>query len=417
MSPLGHLLLPASLRSVDDLENIGDLEKYIDQSAIILLFLSKGYFQSRNWCGTRTAACTTCLVDPSLPLLAMLCVLIPASRRGSLREVEATIVKLKPYLFVHEADPAKGGAPLEALAAELQNEMHRNTLFDGRRVTVWHRIKDFQLVSLLQIAEDMLKLGSEYGGRGEVPLYIPGSQLDQKLAFPTRVTLYASPNNPGAAEAALEMTSIFSDVRVTEAPPGLGRETTRRRLQVPNMRRRSQGQLTVSAVVVQESTGTEMGQAVAREVAQPPSHFLLYLSQQTFMGEVGETFAEEVRRAHAAGHPIAMIHETDPQRHGCEFANFFQSTPQDLIDSGLYKALAVAFMSGEAHRSVSRKLLAKALGAVVNNTGVVSRLSQASYLGSLKRMPSGLRISGLSLRKQSAAAKQADACPGDDVHA
>ena len=120
-----------------------------------------------------------------------------------------------------------------------------------------------------------------------------------------------------------------------------------------------------------------MCQAVAREVAQPPSHFLLYLSQQTFMGEVGETFAEEVRRAHAAGHTIAMIHETDPQRHGCEFANFFQSTPQDLIDSGLYKALAVAFMSGEAHRSVSRKLLAKALGAVVNSTGVVSRLSQA----------------------------------------
>jgi len=126
---------------------------------------------------------------------------------------------------------------------------------------------------------------------------------------------------------------------------------------------------------------------------------------------------------HAMGHSIIVIHETDPQHHGCEFSTFFESTPQDLIDSGLYKALAVAFMSGEAHRSVSRKLLAKALGAVVDNTGVVSRLGRASRLsraqpGSLKRLLSGLRTSRISLeRKQTAAAEQADACPGDDVHA
>ena len=89
MSPLGHLLLPASVRSVDDLENIGDLEKYIDQSGVILLFLSKGYFQSRNWCGT-----TTCLVDLSLPLLATLSVLIPIA----LPHAVTVCVKLKPRL-------------------------------------------------------------------------------------------------------------------------------------------------------------------------------------------------------------------------------------------------------------------------------------------------------------------------------
>jgi len=37
---------------------------------------------------------------------------------------------------------------------------------------------------------------------------------------------------------------------------------------------------------------------------------------------------------------------------------------QDLINGGLYRALAIAFVSGDAHRSVSRALLAKnALGA------------------------------------------------------
>ena len=32
---------------VDDLEDIGALERYIDESAAIMLFLSRGYFLSR----------------------------------------------------------------------------------------------------------------------------------------------------------------------------------------------------------------------------------------------------------------------------------------------------------------------------------------------------------------------------------
>ena len=36
--------------SVDDLESIDDLEKYIAQSTVAMLFLSRGYFMSRNWC-------------------------------------------------------------------------------------------------------------------------------------------------------------------------------------------------------------------------------------------------------------------------------------------------------------------------------------------------------------------------------
>ena len=56
-------------------------------------------------------------------------------------------------------------------------------------------------------------------------------------------------------------------------------------------------------------------------------------------------------------------------RHGCEFSYFFTTTPGDLIADGLYNALAVAFVWGEAHRSVSYALFAKSLvgTASVNN--------------------------------------------------
>ena len=91
------------------------------------------------------------------------------------------------------------------------------------------------------------------------------------------------------------------------------------------------------------------------------THFLLYLSQQTFVGENGRRLAEQVRAFRERGMSYLMIHENDPLKHGCEFGHFFTTTPQDLIDNGLYGALAIAFYSGP-HRQVSLGLAGKAVG-------------------------------------------------------
>ena len=65
----------------------------------------------------------------------------------------------------------------------------------------------------------------------------------------------------------------------------------------------------------------------------------------------------------------ALAHESpdlrnQPLRDGCAFDTLFQTTPQELIDGGLYNTLAEPFVSGEAHRKLSYALLAKKLGAV-----------------------------------------------------
>lgn len=93
------------------------------------------------------------------------------------------------------------------------------------------------------------------------------------------------------------------------------------------------------------------------------SVFLLYLSRQTFTGPAGEALAREVRTARAYKAQIVMIHENDVQRDGCEFEHFFVTTPQDLIDAGLYTSIALAFHP-TPHREVSLALAAKSLGAV-----------------------------------------------------
>lgn len=49
-----------------------------------------------------------------------------------------------------------------------------------------------------------------------------------------------------------------------------------------------------------------------------------------------------MRNAHV---PILMLWECDPAAGACEFSTFFQTTPQDLIIDGLYKALAVPWHS------------------------------------------------------------------------
>ena len=133
--------------AVDDLKDILLLEQHVGESAAMLLLLSKGYLRSRN----------------------------------CLREVVATLEKSIPYLFVHEKDELKGGAPLNALKLELQNEATRMQLFDGRRVTEWHRMSDFQMISLLEIAQGMLQATPSYQDYN-FEIYMPGAVHEEELA-------------------------------------------------------------------------------------------------------------------------------------------------------------------------------------------------------------------------------------------
>jgi hypothetical protein len=89
------LLLGVSVfLDVDDLEDIGDLEKYVDQSALIMIFVSKGYFLSKN----------------------------------CLREARCTMERSKPLSLMH--DPVRGGATLEAIIEEECPEEMRRYVFE-----------------------------------------------------------------------------------------------------------------------------------------------------------------------------------------------------------------------------------------------------------------------------------------------
>ena len=106
---------------VEDLDDTSLLEEYVEQSASLLVFLSKGYFLSRN----------------------------------CIRELTAAVERRKPLILVHELDRNKGGAPRDSLIAECPREL-REAVFGQRDIVPWLRLGDFQCESLLCIAEAML---------------------------------------------------------------------------------------------------------------------------------------------------------------------------------------------------------------------------------------------------------------------
>lgn len=116
-----QLMLPgiAVYLDMDDLQDAATRESLVERSTVILLFLSRGYFQA-----------SSCL-----------------------SEVTATLGLRKPYLFVHERDPKRGGAPLEALKLELADEEQRAQLFDGRAAIPWHRISAFQVPRMCELLQ------------------------------------------------------------------------------------------------------------------------------------------------------------------------------------------------------------------------------------------------------------------------
>ena len=291
---------PSIFLDVDNLQSIDALEEYIAQSALIMIFVSKGYFLSKN----------------------------------CLREVDAAVGQKKPLCLV--IDPVRGGAPLADLKAECRAEL-QTAIFGPpgmpRDIIVWHRIKDFQLVSLKLLAEKLILSCPNNLGKPSIGIFIPGEVTRAKLAFFAPVRLYTSRNNPGASAVATRLRDGMVGLSVTDRRPRqlLDEDT---------------GAVAVTGQLGQLLTagGNIFGTGAVDDLE--PTHMLLYLNDSTFVGEEGKALAAELRAARAANFPVLMLHENDETVGGCEFSRFFETTPQDLIVDGLYSALAVALYPG-----------------------------------------------------------------------
>jgi len=345
---------------VDDLRDIGALEEHVEESMAVVVFLSRGYFASRN----------------------------------CLREVEAITSQRKPVILVLEADEAKGGLTIEQAMLECP-EKYRDYLFkhsDGqpRLPYRWHRVREFQMRSLCLIASEMLGVSPSYAryckrrpdgrtaaveeaaapgaseGQPSPRALLSKPRLELCLAsdvafeeigyFGRPPELYASPHNPGAERMAKELIAAFE---ASERP-----------------------RLRMAPLLVRDGgDDDDDGSADAQRIVRPPDFMVLYLNGETWLGESGASLAREVAAANKAGLRIVLLHENDELRGGCPFARFFQTTPGALIDGGLYSDIAVA-MHAVPFREVSLLGAAQAIGA----TRQLSQTTRASVMRILRSL-------------------------------
>ena len=225
-------LLPTArvFLDVDDLVEIGDLENYVRSTSCMLLFLSKGYFKSRN----------------------------------CLREIRSTVVEEKPFVLVHERDSGKGGLSLDESVDECPVEM-RGSIFTyaiheqdaefhmhgaARQVVPWHRVKDFQLLSLRLICSEILhttpyylNIARESSKKSALTLqvsrasrdsttdttltvlaelmglFIPGEAVSLNLScehLQQAQRIYYSHHNPGAYAFGKEMVRAITGITLVE---------------------------------------------------------------------------------------------------------------------------------------------------------------------------------------------------------
>ena len=206
---------------------------------------------------------------------------------------------MRRLVLVHEQQEDKGGGPLDAIKAECRDDEMRAKIFDGRTTITWHRISHYQNLTLKLIANEMLSYGPKYGsGKEELTLILAGEVNVAELALDGSVVLWCSAGNSGAAEAAQELVSSMASggaaLRVVDSQPV-------------------------------QASGVS-------------AFMLLYLNDKTWV-EQGDVLERDVRAAREgqSGLKIVMVHENDPKKGGCDFGLMFSTTPQELIDGGIYR--------------------------------------------------------------------------------
>lgn len=276
--------------SVDDLTSTAKLEEYVEQSQAMLILLgSPKYFRSKN-----------CLRE------------VAAAKMGG----------PLPLVRIHEVDPTKNGALLDTLEIICPRKYEDFLFPDDKPPISWHRLREFQLVSLSQIAEQLLLASPRYKDVDRLPLIL--SRESGRVRFKSRVVLFYSSSNIGAETVVQELKGWCSKSRMEEM------------------------------VILTWGSAYPEGEIEAR--------FLLYLNRQTFVGHA-HALAEDVRAARRFNIPVTLVHENDPMAGGCAFDTILKTTPYDLIeDHGLYEPIAVAWHP-PPYREVSIRLVVQDLGA------------------------------------------------------
>jgi hypothetical protein len=349
---------------VENLENVADLEDSITQIDVSLLFLSKGYFSSWN-----------CLREVRHAVFvhsASLCADVAASDINTRRRSLGIPVGGSSIILVRETDEQNhGGLPAAELLGQCPPQIGcKNHIFnldpdcqgcgigcevDFRSilraradspggVIDWIRFKDFKMISLKQIVQQML-VAAQPGGKQE---------LDIKLSIPGELsgTRWEMPRSPSmrvllhhGCHLSNELPSLLQ-----QAVPGMA---------VALLNDGGAGE-------VPQLLADAVGNVHVDERTEVSTKLLVVVHDKCFENA---RVVKSIEFALIHKISIALLHEADADNQGCTFGSIIGQCPPDLMQiSGfagmkLFGPIAVQWSRGP-HQPVSLRLLAKSLGAI-----------------------------------------------------
>jgi hypothetical protein len=199
-----------------------------------------------------------------------------------------------------------------------------------------------RVINLLRASTGKERASTGKDSQHDVFVEVEGLDQTLHIPLPTRCAyhLFISPSNPGAAE-------------VVEA---------------------------AAAAFAAESLHTT--DKIEHLQSQECACMLLLLTDRTWTnGATSDALAREVMQATSVGAGVLLAHErpsiykdaSGEDRHACEFADFFSTTPEVLLRAHIYAEIAVP-LAGGAARPTSQLLLMKAVAKEMRRISTVSHV-------------------------------------------
>lgn len=355
VSPPG---IPCPPADVDDLQEIGSLEQYINASRTIVVFCSAGYAQSKN-----------CMI-----------------------ELRTAVASRKPLIALLETDEKHGGVTQDHMCEQLMEAESRFRgwgfesepgsaelvvkLFEHEAIE-WNRLGPMQDVTMRLLAERAAGVTDEVRGTTYMQGELVRTPFSLHEPSPShKHHLYCSCHNHGAEALAMEVASARK----------------------------------LTALKVTTSAG-EMPSCEA---------MLVYLTARTWTsGEASRAFAAEVEVAMQQGKRLLLAHEMpglgQEMQRSTKFESFFEpgQTPPALLALGIYSEVAVT-LKGGVWREASMALLARKIATEAEQGSAARTSFRGAVRGlgllTIKWLPSGRARSrtGLAVEDGSALALDLD---------
>ena len=293
----------------DDLREIAHLEHYVGASHVVVVFVSRGYFESKR----------------------------------CMRELRAAAEQQKKIVIICESDAGKGAISLPdelKTLAKGERALHDYLVPAAKRGIEWRHDKPLQEVTLTELAKQLVE---DFEISAQDPLVLMGSVVDKMTIRMPRVAasaahIYISDHNEGAmafvlhelqAQPCFKRTPIRFSQSLDEVGAVGGRSRARSCLRCWRGRRAT---------------------AVSRV-------FLLYLDGQTWGGQARnrrerllqaerrKSLARDVAMAMDLRMNVLLLHELDGPS-SVPFAAAQEGAPAPLVEWGLFAEGAIALHAG-----------------------------------------------------------------------